>query len=186
MVILFTVLSILCLLILSGFFSGSETALTAASQARMHALEKDGDQRAGLVNRIRAQKERMIGALLLGNNLVNILASAIATSLLIKTFGEAGVFYATLVMTILVLIFAEVLPKTYALHFADKMAMKIAPIIRVLVVVLSPITEMITYIVMRTLKALGIDVTVVGVGTDVEALRGAIELHQGPEKETGK
>ena len=90
------------LLLLSGFFSGSETAFTAASKSRLHNWEKEGNKRAAIVNRIRERKDRMIGALLLGNNLVNILASALATSVLIGIFGEAGVVYATLVMTMLV------------------------------------------------------------------------------------
>ena len=171
------------LLILSGCFSGSETAMTAASQARMTGLEKEGNKRAALVNKIREKKDRLIGALLLGNNLVNILASAIATSVLIKLFGEAGVVYATLGMTLLVLIFAEVLPKTYALHFADKMAMSIAPIMNILVIVFSPITEMISKIVQFVLRVFGIDTSVINVGGNVEELRGAIEMHQGQDQE---
>ncbi len=176
--------AIFVLLLLSAFFSGSETALTAASKARLFALEKEGNKRAAMVNKIRDQKDRLIGALLLGNNLVNILASALATSVLIKMFGEAGVVYATLVMTLLVLIFAEVLPKTYALHFADRMSMAIAPVIRVVTIVFAPITEMITRVVRMILKALGEDVTVVAPGTYLEVLRGAIELHTGPAAET--
>jgi Mg2+/Co2+ transporter CorB len=104
--ILVTFGTIAILLVLSAFFSGSETALTAASPARMHTLEQQGDPRARVVNRLLAQKDRLIGAILLGNNLVNILASALATSLLISLVGEAGVAYATIGMTMLVLIFA--------------------------------------------------------------------------------
>jgi Mg2+/Co2+ transporter CorB len=174
------------LLGLSGFFSGSETAMTAVSNPRMAALEKEGNKRAALVNRIYERKEKMIGALLLGNNLVNILASALATSALINVFGDAGVVYATLVMTLLVLIFAEVLPKTYAFHFADRMALTIAPIMRVLIFILSPIVECITAIVRLVLKIMGIDISVVSVGGDVEELRGAIELHRGPDKDTNE
>jgi len=121
--------TIFVLIVFSGFFSGSETALTAVSRARMVALIQQGDRRALLVNRLQAKKDRLIGALLLGNNLVNILASALATSALIKVFGEAGVIYATAAMTLMVLIFAEVLPKTYALHYADRMALAIAPVL---------------------------------------------------------
>jgi Mg2+/Co2+ transporter CorB len=126
----------------------------------------------------------MIGALLLGNNLVNILGSALATSVLIRIFGEAGVVYATLVMTMLILVFAEVLPKTYALHFADKMAMAIAPVINVVTIVLAPITEMITRIVRFVLKALGQDISMVSGGSHLELLRGVIDMHTGPEEET--
>ncbi len=181
---LISILSILVLLVLSAFFSGSETALTGVSDARMHSLEKDGNPRAGLVIQIREKKDRMIGALLLGNNMVNILASALATSILIKMFGEAGVFYATLGMTFLVLIFAEVLPKTFALNYADDMAMAIAPVIRAVIFIFSPISEMVTAIVRWVLKMMGFDVSLAGTGTNIDELKGVIELHQGPEKET--
>ena len=97
-----TLAGILVLLVLSAFFSGSETAVTAASKPRMHQLEKQGLRRARVVNRLFANRERMIGAILFGNNLVNILASALATSLLISMFGDAGVVYATAAMTLLV------------------------------------------------------------------------------------
>ncbi len=175
---------IFVLVSLSAFFSGSETALTAASKARLTGLEKEGNARAGLVNQIRERKERLIGSLLLGNNLVNILASSIATSVLIKLVGEAGVVYATLVMTLLILIFAEVLPKTYALHYADKMSMAIAPIIRVIVWVFFPVAEAINRIVRFTLKLFGSDLSKVSAGSHMDVLRGVIEMHQGPDQET--
>ena len=126
-----SILAILGLLVCSGFFSGSETAMTGASRPRMHALEQQGSRAAMIVNQMWQRKERLIGAILLGNNLVNIAASAIATSLAITLLGENGVFAATVVMTLLVLIFSEVLPKTYAIHHADKMAVFVAPILRV-------------------------------------------------------
>ncbi|HAI33056.1 MAG TPA: hypothetical protein DCM48_26680, partial [Thalassospira sp.] len=104
--------------------SGSETALTAASRPVMHHKEQDGDIRAAIVNRLRRYQERLLGAILLGNNMVNILASALATSVMIELFGENGDVYATAVMTALVLIFSEILPKTYALQHADTMALR--------------------------------------------------------------
>ena len=109
---LVTLAAIAFLLVLSAFFSGSETALTAASRPLMHQLEHDGDRKAALVNRLRDEQESLIGAILLGNNLVNILASALATGILISLFGQAGIVYATVGMTLLVLVFAEILPKT--------------------------------------------------------------------------
>lgn len=175
---------IIVLVFLSAFFSGSETALTAASKARLTGMEKEGNKRAGLVNKIREKKERLISALLLGNNLVNILASSIATAALIKLFGETGVVYATLIMTLMILIFAEVLPKTYALHHADKMSMVIAPIIRVLVWVFYPFAEVINRIVRLTLRLFGSDLSKVSAGSHIDVLRGVIEMHQGPERET--
>jgi Mg2+/Co2+ transporter CorB len=171
------ILSILVLICFSGFFSGSETALTAVSKARMMTLEKEGNKRAAMVNVLIERKDRLIGALLLGNNLVNILASAIATAFFINLVGEAGVVYATLLMTVIVLVFAEVLPKTYALANSDKMALFIAPIIRVVVFVFSPVTRVIAKIVNTTLRALGLtqdDADLADMA--VQELRGAIEL----------
>lgn len=154
---LLLLLSIVFLLMLSGFFSGSETALTAASKARLHKLTQEGNKRAGLVQTLLSNKERLIGAILLGNNLVNILASALATSLLITLVGEEGVVYATLIMTMLVLIFAEVLPKTYAIADPDRMALGVGPIIALVVRSLSPIVGLVSQIVRLTLRAVGVD-----------------------------
>lgn len=172
--------AIVALLVISAFFSGSETSLTAASRPRMHTLEQDGNPRAGVVNRLWDSKERLIGAILLGNNLVNISASALTTSLMIGWFGEAGVAYATLGMTLLILIFAEVLPKTYALHNADKAALTVAPLLRPVVLILGPITLAIQWIVGATLRIFGIDLSA-SLAQDVaeEELRGAIDLHSG-------
>ena len=175
--------AILLLLFLSGFFSGSETSLTAASKARMHQLAKEGNAPASLLNRLLERKDSLIGAPLLDNNLVNILATALASSLLISLFGEAGVALATLGMTLLVLIFAEVLPKTYAILNADRMALFIAPVIRGVVWLFAPVTNAITGIVRVLLRLLGVDAGNVGVGSSVEELRGAIELHQGQEED---
>lgn len=145
--------AIIVLLLMSAFFSGSETALTAASRARMHALEQDGNERAKLVNQLLAAPERIIGTVLLGNNLVNILASALSTSLLIGLFGELGVAYATIVMTVLIVVFSEVLPKTYALAYPDRIALAVAPVMRVLIVILRPATVLVGGIVKGVLRA---------------------------------
>lgn len=171
-----TGLSILCLLAFSGFFSGSETALTATSKARMLALEKDKDHRARRVNILIEDRESLIGAILLGNNLVNILATSLASAVFLAMFGEAGVPIATLVMTLLVLIFAEVLPKTYALSNPDRMALTVSLPIRVIVSIFSPIVAAVQWLVRRTLKILGL--TVEGpVLSAHDELRGAIALH---------
>jgi Mg2+/Co2+ transporter CorB len=102
---------------LSGFFSGSETALTAASRARMHARESDGDKRAALVNRMLTKRESLIGALLIGNNIVNTAAAALATGILLRLFGDAGILYATIAVSILLILFSEILPKTIAINY---------------------------------------------------------------------
>lgn len=182
--ILLSIGAILVLLVFSAFFSGSETSLTAASKLRMHNLAQHGNRRAVLVNRLFDRKERLIGAILFGNNLVNIMASALATSLLIGYFGEAGVAYATLAMTLLILIFAEVLPKTYAIHNADRLALAVAPIMRPLVVVLGPITLTIQAIVRGTLRLFGVK-GAMALDPDLSEaeLRGAIDLHAGESEE---
>lgn len=154
-----TLFAVLFLIGLSAFFSGSETALTAVSRAKMHALEKAGDQRAGLVSRLLGIQERLIGSLLLSNNLVNILASALATSLFIKLFGELGVVYATIGMTILVVIFAEVLPKSWAISNTERFALTVAPVVGGLVKVVGPLTDVITAIVRAVLRRFGIDLS---------------------------
>ncbi len=169
---------IFVLLLLSGFFSGSETALTAASKARIHQLDKGGDKRAKRVSKLIDDKERLIGAILLGNNLVNILASALATSLLIGIAGEEGVVYATLVMTLLVLVFAEVLPKSYAIANPDKMALSVAWFIQIIVTLFSPIVALVRQIVRLTLKLFGADISEMSHALSAQdELRGAIDLH---------
>ena len=177
MIIGYTI-AIIALLGLSGFFSGSETALTAASRARMHQLEKDGDKRAAAVNRLIANRENLIGAILLGNNLVNILASVLATSLFTTLFGPGGLALATAtaVMTVLVLVFAEVLPKTYAITRTDAMAMSVARPIGGLVLLVSWIVKVIQFIVSTTLRLVGLGDPAETVTADQE-IRGAIDLH---------
>jgi Mg2+/Co2+ transporter CorB len=178
-----TGVAIFVLLVLSGFFSGSETALTAASRARMHQLEQEGNARAGIVNRLRDNKERLIGGILLGNNLVNILATALATSVLTALVGDAAVPLATLTMTLLVLIFAEVLPKTYAIHHSDKAALRVAPVLRFVVTVLAPVVQGITLLVRGVLRLFGRDVSQVTISDYADELRGAIELHRGADED---
>lgn len=176
-----TLLTVLVLISLSGFFSGSETALTAASRARMHQLEKDGDQRAGLVNKLISDRERLIGAILLGNNLVNILASALATSLFVSMMpGPSGVAVATAVMTVLVLVFAEVLPKTYAITRPDAMAMTVSRPIAGFVAIASWIVTGIQAIVNVTLRLLGVKPPDDAV-TAEDDIRGTIDLHHSEE-----
>jgi len=147
-----TVLAIVVLVALSGFFSGSETAVTAASKARMLQLEKAGDRRAALVGRLIQERQKLIGALLLGNNVANILSSALATSVFLAVFGDRGVIYATLAMTAIVLTFAEILPKTLAIARPDSTARAVAPLVSPIVAVFSPVVSAVQFIVRLVLK----------------------------------
>jgi len=170
------VIVLFCLL-LSAFFAGSETALTASSRASMARLEKHGNKRAGVVNRLLEQRERLLGALLFGNNAVNIAASALATGVLLAWFGNAGVVYATVVMTVVVVVFAEILPKTAAFNAPDRMALAVARPLYWFVKLFGPVLMATEALVRWLLKLVGMTV---GEDQQVlsahEELRGAVDL----------
>jgi len=169
---------VLLLLCFSGFFSGSETALTAASRARMHAAERDGDKRAGIVSKLLNMRERLLGGILLGNNMVNILASVLTTAVFTNIFGDGGVALAgaTIVMTLLILIFAEVLPKTYAISQPDKMALRVARPIDLIVKIFAPVVSVVQLIVNGTLRLFGVD-SKASAWTAADDIKGAVDLH---------
>jgi Mg2+/Co2+ transporter CorB len=172
-----TSLAIVALIAISGLFSGSETAVTAASRARMLQMEKAGDRRAGIVSRLIQERERLIGALLLGNNLANILSSALATSLFLELFGDAGVFYATAVMTVLVLVFAEILPKTIAITTPDSWALRFAPFVRLIVELFAPVINAVQWIVRHVLALFGWKAEKgMHILSPAEELRGQVDL----------
>ena len=116
-------------IVAAAFFSGAETALTAASRARMHALEMAGDNRAKLVTRLIGMRGRLISAMLLGGQFVTIGSSAIATSVLLDLYGDRGVLAATVIMTALIVVFGEVMPKTIAIAYPDRVSLLIAPLV---------------------------------------------------------
>nr|MCS5617787.1 CNNM domain-containing protein [Pirellulales bacterium] len=151
-----TATGIFGLLALSAFFSGSETALTAASRGKLRARADKGSRGAETALDVTEDGERMIGALLLGNNVVNILAASLATALLTKVFGASGVAVATLVMTLLVLIFGEVLPKTLAILAPEAASARVAPVIRLMMWLFGPIITLIQGLVRRVLGLFGV------------------------------
>ncbi|MEW2915103.1 HlyC/CorC family transporter [Leisingera sp. JC11] len=148
--------SIALLLVCSGFFSGSETALTAASRGKLRSQADKGSAGARRALVITEDNERLIGSVLLGNNVVNILAASLATALFTRLFGEGGVAMATLVMTLLVLVFAEVLPKTYAISNAEKAASAVSAPIGIIVKVLSPVVGAVRLFVRGVLRVFGV------------------------------
>ena len=150
--------AIFLLLVFSGFFSGSETALTAASRGKLRSQADKGSRGAARALRITEDSERLIGSVLLGNNLVNILATSLATALFTKLFGEGGVALATLVMTLLVLIFAEVLPKTYAITNAEKAAAAVSGPISVVVTLFAPVVSAVRLLVRGVLRLFGVQI----------------------------
>jgi Mg2+/Co2+ transporter CorB len=173
----FAVIAILLCLLASFFFAGSETALTASSRATMLRLQQDGNRNAGIVNRLLAARERLIGALLLGNNAVNILASSLATSVFLVWFGDVGVIYATGLMTVLVVVFAEVLPKTIAFNAPDRMALAAARPMAWVVRVLGPVLVAIEWLVRQLLRLLGVRIgEEQSILAPHEEIRGTVDL----------
>ena len=171
-------IAIIVLLALSAFFSGSETALTASTRSRLTGLEMKGKKNAKTAIELLNKKESLIGAILLGNNLVNILASALATSLMIKIFGNSGVAYAVIIMTTLIVIFAEILPKSYAISNAEKSSLVVSPILKPFVTILAPITWTMEKIVFFILRIIGIDHDKNARSLSVEdEIRGTVDLH---------
>jgi Mg2+/Co2+ transporter CorB len=167
------------LLAISAVFSAAETAMTGASRARMHQLDRDGDRAARRVNKLLNDQETMIGSVLLGNNLINILASALATQVLTRTIpGALGVAIATGVMTVLVLVFAEVLPKTLAILRSDDAARLLSWPTLIMVRVFGPIIFAVQWAIRKTLGLFGVRM---GMEMDVlaahEEIRGAVEYH---------
>ncbi|MGH6764087.1 MAG: HlyC/CorC family transporter [Bradyrhizobium sp.] len=171
------IFAIFVCLLLSFFFAGSETALTASSRAAMLHLAQSGNRKAGLVNRLLQTRERLIGALLLGNNAVNILASSLATSLFVVWFGDVGVLYATVAMTVLVVVFAEVLPKTVAFNDPDRMSLLVARPMALVVRLLAPVLTAIEAMVRLILRVVGIRAgEAESILSPYEELRGTVDL----------
>lgn len=170
--------SIALLLCVSAFFSGSETALTAASRGKLHSMADKGSRGANRALNLTEDNERLIGSVLLGNNLVNIVATSLATTMISQLFAEGAVIIASALMTVLILIFAEVLPKTYAITNPETAAARVSPIIAVIVRLLSPVVRTVQMIVRSCLHLFGVstdpDSAVLAAR---EEIAGAIALH---------
>ena len=180
--------AVLVCLAISAFFSASETAITASSRARMHALEKGGDRRAGLVNRLLDARDRLIGTILIGNNLVNTAAASLTTGVLLSVFGEIGIAYATVVVSVLVIIFAEVAPKTMAINAPDQVALKVVRPLSWVVAAFGPLTILIGKIVDGLLRLLGVRRDNGDVISAHEEIKGTVDLlhSEGSVKKTDR
>ena len=166
---------IVFLILMAAFFSAAETALTAVSRAIIHQLEHEGVARAATVKRLRNHKEEFISAILFGNNLVNILASALTTDIMVRIFPGAGVLYATAILTVVLIIFAEILPKTYAIQHATPSALAVAPIVEVFTRLMAPIIRAVQVLVRFALRLLGPRKPTHPLSA-TQALRGAIDI----------
>jgi len=179
MLILYAFAPIALLLAISAFFSAAETSLTAVSRGRMHQLEQDGSRAARRVNRLVANRERMIGAVLLGNTFINILASSLTTALLEDHLGKHAVAVTTAFMTAVILIFVEVLPKTLAIARTDRVALALATPLQLVVTLLAPILGAVQWLVWRLLWVFGVRAENREETTEAahEEIRGAVALH---------
>jgi Mg2+/Co2+ transporter CorB len=172
-----TAIAILFLLICSAIFSGSETALTTANRGKLHKRAEGGDPGAQRALRLTGDKERLIGAILLGNNLVNILAASLATMFFTVLLGDGGVAVATVIMTALVLVFSEVLPKTYAITNSDAVARRVSGFMALVVMIGAPVVTVVQFIVRGMLRVLGVRAEDAHPFAAHEEIAGAIALH---------
>jgi len=158
-IIILMILLLVLLLSFSAFFSGSETALMAVSRLRLRHMAKKSPGKVKTVEAVLRNPERLIGTILLGNNLVNVAMSAIATSLAISFWGEPGIAYVTALLTLAILIFAEVTPKVYAKYFNERVSFFSAPILKVIMAFANPVVVVVSFLASRLLLLLGVDVS---------------------------
>ncbi len=175
---LFEVVLVAFLILCAAFFSAAETSFTAVSKARIYHLLLEGNKRAKIIYNFREQREKLIGTILLGSNVVNVAATAVATGLAIRLFGQDGVIYVTILLTILGLICGEILPKTFAFHQAERVALAIAPLLEVLVKIFFPITHAIEVVIQKILFIFNIKMdSMESMISATDAIRGTIEMH---------
>ena len=169
---------LILLLLLSAFFSSSETALTTVNKIRMRTLSESGNKRADRVLRVTDDSGKMLSAILIGNNIVNLSASSLATSLTIQYFGSVGAGIATGILTFLILIFGEVTPKTLATIKADSIALAIAGTIEVLMKILTPVIFIINKLSMGLLFLLRVNPKDAAQQMTEEELRTIVDVSQ--------
>ncbi len=150
---------IIILLSLSSFFSSAETAFTTVNKIRIRSLIESGNKRAEKVEKIIGNSGKMLSAILIGNNVVNLSASTLTTSLVIKLWGNYATGIATGIITLLVLIFGEISPKTLATHYSEKIALAYAPVIASLMYILTPVIFIVDNLAGMFLKLFGVDST---------------------------
>ncbi len=171
---------LILLLCLSAFFSSAETALTTVSRVSIATLAEDGDRRAQLVLRITDNPTKMLSAILIGNNLVNILASAMATVLAVRIFGNAGTGIATGILTLLILIFGEISPKTMATIRSERISLRYAKVIWAVMVVLTPVIFVINHLAFGVLRLFHVDPNEKNKVLTERELRTVLELRSDP------
>lgn len=177
--LLISILIIIFLLLLSGLLSGSETSITSVSKSKIHKMAIRGDKRAKHLLYLISKKSDLISSLLIGNNFVNILASVLATAVLIKYYGDNAVVYSTIIMSLLIVIFSEVLPKSYALIKPDRFALAMAKYLVFFSKIITPIMLLIKGINWSFFKIMRIDMdNKITTKTAREDIRNIIDMHE--------
>ncbi len=178
--LILTLFLILVLLILSAIFSSSETSIVASSRGKIHNLVKEGNKNAKIVVFLQKNLGQIISSLLIGNNLVNILATTLTTGLLVRLFGESGVVYANIVTTVvmgsLIVFYCEMVPKILALHYPEKIALTFSKFLKLIYSLLNPLTKFLTFCAKINLKAVGVDLSHHHKDSSMEEIRGLIDL----------
>ena len=177
--LLASILIVIFLLLLSGLLSGSETSITSVSKSKIHKLAIRGDKRAQQLLHLIKNKSDFISSLLIGNNFVNILASVLATAILIKYYGDKGILYSTILMSLLIVIFSEVLPKNYALIRPDRFALAMSKYLIVFSKIITPIMLLVKVINWSFFKIMRIDLENKATSkTAREDIRNIINMHE--------
>ena len=176
---LISILIVIGLLVLSGLLSGSETSITSVSKSKIHKLAIRGDKKAKLLLKLINRKSDLISSLLIGNNFVNILASVLATAILIKYYGDKGIVYSTIVMSLLIVIFSEVLPKNYALLRPDRFALAMTSYLYFFSKLISPIMIFLKFLNWSFFKIMNIETeNKVTSKSAREDIRNIINMHE--------
>lgn len=176
-IFLFIVIVLICL-ILSGIISAIETAFTAASKGKLQNFVKKGHQKAAQVDKLRRKSmSDIIGALLASETLLEVSATSVATAALTSMFDEIGVMLATVIMTILIMIYGEIIPKIYAYHYPEKIAINTVGFIRIFLKLFKPVLRLTNLIAKASLKLVGFRSKENDPNENIEELKGAIALH---------
>jgi Mg2+/Co2+ transporter CorB len=171
------------LLFLSAILSASETAILGSSKIRLHNMVKEGNKQAKVVVKLRRNMGQVISSILIGNTILNIAAGSTATIIMVGFFGEIGAAYATVLMSLLIIFFVEVIPKLYAVNHPEKTAMYVSRILRPLTIIMLPIYMVLEYLAKKTFALFGVTPDTSKLSNTAEELRGMIELHEGPGEE---
>ena len=175
---LVSVIYIICLIVISAILSGSETSITSIRKSKIHKLANKGDRNALRVLKLIEKKNDLVSSILVGNNFVNILASALATAILIKFYGDDGVIYSTIVMSVLIVIFAEILPKNIALLKPDRYALTLSFILTLFLKFFSPFVYIIKKFNLLIFKIFNIEKQKVTDASVREDIRNIINMHE--------